>query len=42
MKVGRSMTEVVGRTPVVQLRKVVPDGAADVFIKLEWFNPTGS
>jgi cysteine synthase len=42
MRVGRSMTEVVGRTPVVQLRKVVPDGAADVFVKLEWFNPTGS
>jgi cysteine synthase A len=36
------MTEVVGRTPVVQLRNVVPEGAADVFVKLEWFNPTGS
>jgi cysteine synthase len=36
------MTEVVGGTPVVQLRKVVPDGASDVFVKLEWFNPTGS
>ena len=36
------MTEVVGRTPVVQLCKVVPDGAADVFVKLEWYNPTGS
>jgi cysteine synthase A len=36
------MTEVVGHTPVVQLRKIVPEGAADVFIKLEWFNPTGS
>lgn len=42
MQVGLSMTEVVGRTPVVQLRKVVPEGAADVFVKLEWFNPTGS
>lgn len=42
MQVGRSMTDVVGGTPVVQLRKVVPDGAADVFVKLEWFNPTGS
>ena len=42
MMVGRSMTEVVGRTPVVQLSKIVPDGAADVFVKLEWFNPTGS
>jgi cysteine synthase A len=42
MRVGQSMTEVVGHTPVVQLRKVVPEGAADVFVKLEWFNPTGS
>ena len=36
------MTGVVGGTPLVQLRKVVPDNAADVFVKLEWFNPTGS
>jgi cysteine synthase A len=42
MRVGRSMTEVIGGTPVVQLQKVVPPGAADVFVKLEWFNPTGS
>jgi cysteine synthase A len=42
MKVGSSMTEVVGRTPVVKLRHVVPEGAAEVFVKLEWFNPTGS
>jgi cysteine synthase A len=42
MAVGASMTEVTGGTPVVQLRKVVPAGAADVFVKLEWFNPTGS
>lgn len=42
MRVGGSMLDVVGRTPVVQLRQSVPDGAADVFVKLEWFNPTGS
>lgn len=42
MRVGSSMTDVVGRTPVVQLHKVVPEGAADLFAKLEWFNPTGS
>ncbi|HEY7468282.1 MAG TPA: cysteine synthase family protein [Acidimicrobiia bacterium] len=41
-RVGNSMIEVVGGTPVVKLREVVPDGAADVFVKLEWFNPTGS
>ena len=42
MRIGRSMTEVVGNTPLVQLKKVVPDGAGEVFVKLEWFNPTGS
>ena len=36
------MTDVVGGTPVVHLHKVVPPDAADVFVKLEWFNPTGS
>ena len=36
------MTELVGGTPVVRLGPVVPDGAADVYVKLEWFNPTGS
>jgi cysteine synthase A len=33
---------VVGGTPVVQVIKVTPEGAADLFVKLEWFNPTGS
>lgn len=42
MHVGRSMLELVGRTPVVWLGDVVPVGAADVLVKLEWFNPTGS
>jgi cysteine synthase A len=42
MRVGSSMTEVIGDTPLVQLARVVPDGAADVFVKLEWFSPTGS
>ncbi len=36
------MTELVGNTPVVKLSKVVPEGAAEIFVKLEWFNPTGS
>lgn len=38
----RSMLSVVGDTPIVQLGKVVPDQTADVFVKLEWFNPTCS
>lgn len=32
----------IGMTPVVKLSKIVPEGAADVFVKLEYFNPTGS
>jgi cysteine synthase len=36
------MIDVVGGTPVAQLRKIVPPDAASVFVKLEWFNPTGS
>ncbi len=42
MQVGTSMLDVVGRTPLVQLGRTLPAGAADVFVKLEWFNPTGS
>lgn len=26
----------------MKLGPVVPQGAADVFVKLQWFNPTGS
>ena len=32
----------IGGTPVVRLRSVVPPGSADVLVKLEFFNPTGS
>lgn len=42
MRIGTSLTDAVGGTPVVQLIKVTPEGAADLFVKLEWFNPTGS
>ena len=34
--------EAIGNTSLVQLRRVVPTGCADVFVKLEWENPTGS
>jgi cysteine synthase A len=32
----------IGRTPLVELRRVVPDGSARVLVKLESHNPTGS
>jgi cysteine synthase A len=37
-----SIIEAVGETSIVRLRKVVPPGSADVLVKLEWENPTGS
>ena len=32
----------IGNTSIAQLRKVVPSGCANIFVKLEWENPTGS
>jgi cysteine synthase A len=32
----------IGNTSLVRLRKVVPPGCADILVKLEWENPTGS
>src|SRR4051812_34864334 len=37
-----SMLDAIGRTPLVQLRSLVPPGSAEVWVKLEYFNPTGS
>lgn len=37
-----SVLRTIGNTPVVQLRRLVPAGGADVFVKLEYFSPTGS
>jgi len=40
--VATSVLGGIGNTPLVQLRHVVPRGAARVVPKLEWANPTGS
>jgi len=34
--------DAIGNTSLVQLCKVVPPHCADIFVKLEWENPTGS
>ncbi len=34
--------QAVGNTSLVRLRKVVPPDCADILVKLEWENPTGS
>jgi cysteine synthase A len=42
MTISSSVLSAIGSTPVVRLGKVVPAGAADVLVKLEFYNPTGS
>ncbi|HWI17462.1 MAG TPA: pyridoxal-phosphate dependent enzyme, partial [Vicinamibacterales bacterium] len=37
-----SVLHAIGHTPVLKLQKVVPPDSADVYVKLEYFNPTGS
>jgi len=37
-----TLLELVGRTPLVRLQNVIPDGAATVLAKLEFLNPGGS
>jgi cysteine synthase len=37
-----NVLQAIGNTSMVRLRNVVPPGCGDVFVKLEWENPTGS
>jgi cysteine synthase len=37
-----SIIQSIGNTPIIQLHKIVPPQSADVLVKLEMFNPTGS
>jgi cysteine synthase A len=37
-----SVLKTIGSTPVVRLQRLVQPGSADVVVKLEYFNPTGS
>lgn len=40
--VSNSIIELIGNTPLVKLNRIVEPGSADVYVKLEWFNPGGS
>lgn len=37
-----SILDAIGTTPLVKLQKIVPAESAEVWVKLEYFNPTGS
>jgi len=36
------MLNAIGNTPLARLARIVPRGSADVWVKLEYYNPTGS
>jgi cysteine synthase A len=40
--VADDITDLVGGTPMLRLRRLVPSGSADIFAKLEYLNPGGS
>ena len=42
LRVADDITKLVGETPMLQLKRLVPAESADVFAKLEYLNPGGS
>ncbi|MER2110134.1 MAG: cysteine synthase A [Desemzia incerta] len=42
VKVVHSISDLIGETPLLRLTKVAPPDAAEVYVKLESFNPGGS
>lgn len=42
MTSDHQILQAIGNTSLVQLRRVVPNDCAQIFVKLEWENPTGS
>ncbi|WP_066196549.1 MULTISPECIES: cysteine synthase A [Gracilibacillus] len=42
MNLFENMTALIGNTPMVKLNRITPDNIADVYVKLEMFNPSKS
>ncbi len=42
MNIYKNILLAIGNTSLIKLNKVVPQGCGQVFVKLEWENPTGS
>jgi cysteine synthase A len=42
LRVAEDITQLMGSTPMLHLHRVMPAGAADIYAKLELFNPGGS
>ena len=42
MKIIESITELIGNTPLIKLRKLSKETGAEIIGKLEYFNPLSS
>ncbi|MCG8541995.1 MAG: cysteine synthase A [Clostridia bacterium] len=42
MTVVNNITELIGNTPIVKLNKLKPEDGADIYLKLEFYNPGSS
>ena len=42
LRIADDITQLVGETPLLHCKRIVPSGSADVFAKLEYLNPGGS
>jgi cysteine synthase len=42
LQVADDITQLVGQTPILKLKRIVPAGSAEVYAKLEYMNPGGS
>ena len=42
MRVAQSVSELIGKTPIVKLNRIVESDSADVYLKLEFMNPGSS
>lgn len=42
MRVVENVADLIGNTPLVKLNRLNPKNGADVYLKLEFFNPSGS
>ncbi len=42
MKCANNILELIGNTPMIRVRNILPAGSAEVYAKLEWYNIGGS
>ncbi|MGP4076204.1 cysteine synthase A [Halobacillus sp. K22] len=42
MRVVNNIADLIGDTPLVKLNRLAPEGGADIYLKLEKYNPSGS